>query len=48
MKDKRLARAESILAILLGLAILSYIVFLVVQAKQEDREAAEFFEKLKR
>jgi hypothetical protein len=44
-KDKNVERA---VMVILGVAALAYLIFLIVQARAEDREAAEFFNRLRK
>jgi hypothetical protein len=44
-KDKTV---ERVIEVLLAAAVIAFIVFLIVQARGEDREAAEFFNQLRK
>jgi succinate dehydrogenase hydrophobic anchor subunit len=44
-KDKTV---ERVIGVLLAVAVIAFIIFLVVQARGEDKAAAEFFDQLRK
>ena len=47
-KDKFQMIVEKTVAVGLTLAVIAFIVFLILQARHEDKEAAEFFDKIRK